>query len=41
MPFQQDPIRVTVENGQVSLEGVVVWHYQKLSPKRPCVVSMA
>ena len=29
MPFQQDPIRVTVENGQLSLEGVVVWHYQK------------
>ncbi len=29
MPFQQDPIRVTVENGLVSLEGVVVWYYQK------------
>ena len=25
MPFQQDPIRVTVENGQVSLEGFVAW----------------
>jgi len=29
MPFQQDPIRVTVENGQVSLEGFVAWHHQK------------
>jgi osmotically-inducible protein OsmY len=29
MPMQQDPIRVTVENGQVSLEGFVSWHHQK------------
>ena len=29
MPAQQDPIRVTVENGQVSLQGFVLWHHQR------------